>query len=173
MNLSPHDQIDNHSRAGEALTMGRRAGDCDYRPVRVGQGGHHAVSVGGHALHSRSAGCFDVTSLNSRGRIAICAPRLSNSRIARLGPPRRLSDRQRAGANPLGYRLSATFKTWPRFLIGGGNQLNRISDKPASDLANLFHLERLSSVRGFNTHTHSERTLTVAQKPGPSGAKSV
>lgn len=158
-------QMSRHSSAGA-----NRVGLCRVEALAAdeAQGGRHVPSVGGSVLHNGSARLIDVTSLNSRGRIAICATRPSQFHIASRLPPSGRGDRRA----DFSLKRLARRKFMCCALVGRSHQLNRISDKPGSDLAYPFHRVLSKSV-GLNANRHSERRLTHEQEHVASGARSV
>ena len=133
-----HGQIDNHSRAGEALTMGRRVGDCGYRPAHgergVGSPGNDATTV--KALMTSLVRHHLGGGLNR-------FPHFSNSFASRL-PPSGRGDRRRVNAGLLPcVRLVATLSLR---VLGRSSQFHRIGYQPGSYVSDPFerHSKRLS-----------------------------
>jgi hypothetical protein len=146
MNLSPHDQIDNHSRTCGALTMGRRVGDCDYRPARVGQGGCHPVSVGEAASSFHGLARCLTSTVNWPERFANRRSGLfPHSRVARASlsvEPRR---RVQGFSSPLAHGSVATLQ-FVRAVMAARRQFKTSSHKFARQSTESLglHLERLS-----------------------------
>lgn len=123
------------------------------------QDGDHVVSVGVHVQRMGRLARLLTSSLNWPGRFANRRSGLFHS-IARIGPPRRLSDRQRAGANPLGYRLSAAFNSCRAIRSGCGTLSRAFQHFVRQDLyVPESHVVNASLVRWFNANRHSERYL--------------
>jgi hypothetical protein len=146
---------------------GRARGACSiHAPVAVydGQGGRHVPFVGSaKSMRAGTARCL--TSLNWLGAVAT-NPSLFHSRIALRVSSTGLSDRQRAGVNPLCYRLSAAFI--PLRVLGRSRQfcLQQNSPRQSSNLLE-GHVSNVPFRVAFQSSEHdSGKVVNVQQVVG-------
>ena len=144
-------QIDNHGRdlGGLSLAGGDRFGSHDYRPA------DRQASNGRQDLQARRCLTHVSPCITYRG---LRAPVFSHSNCSLRTSRRCLSDRQRAGANPLGYRLSAAFI--PLRVLGRSRQFRLVQHVTRqSPDAHKGHVVNASLVRWFNvTEPRTEAT---------------
>jgi hypothetical protein len=147
----------------------------DQREIRSGAIGASAtrgvrcyVSLPAHGergVEYRSPDCFDAYFL-PRSTGGGFGPRPFPIHVARA--PLSVEPRQRVGAVlPPRTRLAATFNLCAALLIGRSHQLNRISDKPGSDLAYPSHAHNVPFRVTFQRPNRDiERIVNVQQVVG-------
>jgi hypothetical protein len=144
-----------HDRTGANASVGECRVDASAAHDKAQNGAH--VRFVGVCRSPRGLTHF----LPVRTGAGLNRSRLFSHSIARAADPLAGAAHRRLVAIPCEGRAANKFSA--ALLIGRSHQLNRISDKPGSDLAYPFHLERPSSVAGFYDQKHSERLITRAQ----------